>query len=268
MKRLIFISLLLLFFYNSCSSHSKTENGSVTVISYNIHHCNPPALKGVIDTDAVADVIKESGADIALLQEVDVNMIRSHGEDQAKILSQKSGLNFYYFFKAIDFSGGDYGVAILSRFPLFEFTTYKLDNHIKSEQRVLGTAVAELPGGVKILLATTHLDLIKGNRVKQIAEIDSILSNPLYPLILGGDFNATPESEEMLLMSQRFVGSTQSHSPTFPNLNPDRVIDYIFIRNSTGVKSTILNFSDHKVLTGVDASDHLPVVADIEITRR
>ncbi|PKO98071.1 MAG: endonuclease [Bacteroidetes bacterium HGW-Bacteroidetes-8] len=268
MKRLILISLLLFVSLSPTLALQKTEEKSITVITYNIHHCNPPAQKGVIDTDAIADVIKESGADIALLQEVDVKMTRSLGEDQAMILSQKSGLNFYYFFKAIDFSGGDYGVAILSRFPLSEFNSYNLDNHIQSEQRVLATALAELAGGVKILLATTHLDLVKGNRVKQIAEIDSILSNSLYPLILGGDFNATPESEEMLLMSQRFIPSTQSLSPTFPNLNPDRVIDYIFIRNSTGVKRTILNFSGHKVLTGVDASDHLPVVADIEITRR
>ncbi|MDP3435987.1 MAG: endonuclease/exonuclease/phosphatase family protein [Bacteroidales bacterium] len=268
MNKLILLSLFLFFSLSPALALQKSENRSITVISYNIHHCNPPAQKGVIDTDAIADVIKESGADIALLQEVDVKMARSMGEDQAKILSQKSGLSYYYFYKAIDFSGGDYGVAILSRFPLSEFNSYNLDNHIQSEQRVLATALAELAGGVKILLATTHLDLIKGNRVKQIAEIDSILSNPVYPLVLGGDFNAKPESEEMIFMSKRFTASTDSHSATFPNLSPDRVIDYIFIRNSVGVNSAILKFSGHKVLTGIDASDHLPVVADIEITRR
>ena len=268
MKRLIYIYLLLSLSLTPLMAHQETGSKSFRVISYNIHHCNPPALKGVIDTDSIAVVIKESGADIALLQEVDVKMIRSRGEDQAKVLAQKSGLKYYYFYKAIDFSGGDYGVAILSKFPLSEFSSYKLDNHIESEQRVLGTAVAELQGGVKILLATTHLDLIKENRIKQIAEIDSILRNPVYPLVLGGDFNAKPESEEMLLMSKRFSASTQSYSPTFPNLNPDRVIDYIFIRNSTGELSSILKFTNHKVLNGIDASDHLPVVTDIEITRR
>jgi endonuclease/exonuclease/phosphatase family metal-dependent hydrolase len=97
--------------------NGKGRDKEVKVITYNIHHGNPPAEKGKIDLDAIAEVISNSKADFALLQEVENGTTRSFGQNQAKELSQKSGLKYYLFFKAIDFAGGDYGIAILSRFP-------------------------------------------------------------------------------------------------------------------------------------------------------
>ncbi|MDP3453295.1 MAG: endonuclease/exonuclease/phosphatase family protein [Bacteroidales bacterium] len=271
LKSLKYILTALLLSLSLVSASTKEAKESkelnINVLLYNIHHCNPPAQRGVIDLDSIVSVIKLSGADIAFLQEVDHNVSRSGGIDQTSLLAQKSGLKYHYFYKAIDFMGGDYGVAILSRFPLSDFNTIKLDSPVKSEDRVLGTAIVHIGDGKRLLIASTHLDLNKINRERQIAQIDSVMKLSPYPLILAGDFNATPESDEIKYMVDNYISSTTDFKPTFPNISPNRTIDYIFIRNHP-VKSLYLEFTSHKVLQNIDASDHLPVVASIKITEK
>lgn len=244
-----------------------SDSLKIRVMTYNIHHCNPPAQKGVIDTNGIAEVIIKYKADIVLLQEVDANTQRSGIGNQAQILARKSNLPYYYFYKAIDFSGGDYGVAILSGFPLSDRFQFMLSNEIASEQRVLGGAVAELSKGVKIVVATTHLDLVEGNRVKQLNQLDSLLAGKSYPVILGGDFNATPQSVEMLRFFSSFTVKSGTLSNTFPNVNPDRTIDYILFRNSvtSGESEYKISLKNYFVPEAINTSDHLPVIADIVI---
>ncbi len=264
MRKIILILGVLIL---SQTSLFASDSLKIRVMTYNIHHCNPPAQKGVIDTNGIAEVIVKYKADIVLLQEVDVNTQRSGIGNQAQILARKSNLQYYHFYKAIDFSGGDYGVAILSGFPLSDRVQFILSNEIASEQRVLGGATAELSKGVKILIATTHLDLIEGNRVKQIKQLDSLLAGKSYPVILGGDFNATPQSFEILNLFSSFKGKSGILSYTFPNVNPDRTIDYIFIRNSmtSGESEYKISLKNYFVPEAVNTSDHLPVIADIVI---
>ncbi|MHC1779194.1 MAG: endonuclease/exonuclease/phosphatase family protein [Bacteroidales bacterium] len=260
------ISLLALIILSE-SLVAESDSLVIRVMTYNIHHCNPPAQKGVIDTNGIADVILKFKADVVLLQEVDANTQRSGIGNQAQILARKCNLHHYHFYKSIDFSGGDYGVAILSRFPLSDRFQLMLSNEIISEQRTLGGATAEVSKGVKIIIATTHLDLVEGNRVKQVHQLDSLLAWKSYPVILGGDFNATPESSEIKRLFSSFTGKSGILANTFPNLNPDRTIDYIFIRNSvtSGESKYKLSLKNYFVPQEINTSDHLPVIADIVI---
>lgn len=247
----------------------------INVISYNIHHCNPPAKRGVIEIDSIASVIVRSGADIAFLQEVDKNVTRSGVEDQAALLATKSGLHYYHFYKAIDFMGGEYGVAILSRYPLKDLKNTPLDSPQKSEERVLGTAVVEIGDNISILLANTHLDLKPINRTRQITQIDSIIKDSPFGVILAGDFNATPESDQIQYLIKNYIIPTSRLEYTFPNETPDRTIDYIFIKNpgkdnhpTAPTQTTTkphLEFVTYKVLHNINASDHLPIIAQIRI---
>jgi endonuclease/exonuclease/phosphatase family metal-dependent hydrolase len=41
---------------------------------------------------------------------------------------------------------------------------------------------------------------------------------------------------------------------TFPNINPDRTIDYLFTGKKSGFK-----IKDYKVIENIDSSDHLPL---------
>ena len=71
----------------------------------------------------IAGKIRESGADVVALQEVDRGAERSKGVDMPDRLSEMSGLHHHYFIKIRDFEGGEYGTAILSRFPIHEAAT-------------------------------------------------------------------------------------------------------------------------------------------------
>jgi endonuclease/exonuclease/phosphatase family metal-dependent hydrolase len=228
-------------------------------MTYNVHHCNPPAIKGLIDVCAIADVIISNKADIVFLQEIDVKTHRAKGMNQSLELSRLTGLQYSAFYKAIDIMGGEYGVVILSRFPLDSAVVYPLWQKGESEQRVLGISVATLPDDRKIRVACTHLDLSADIREKEIKQIELILSRGEIPVILGGDFNAEPESKEMGIMFNRFTSSTKNFVATFPNINPNKTIDYLFTR-----RIDKLRFISHKVITGIVASDHLPVVAEVE----
>ena len=133
---------------------------TLTVMSYNIHHANPPSQTGVINLDTIAAIIRSQAPDIVALQEVDVHTKRSGtGLNQAAYLAQKTGLH-YFFAKAINYEGGGYGVALLSKYPFLDTVTFLLPNEpgVTAEQRVLAKAVLKLPGNEEIVVANTHLD--------------------------------------------------------------------------------------------------------------
>lgn len=107
-KNVIFGVILALF---SCQVDSSeqivgnkpevSEEGSgmeLTVLSYNVHHCNPPSKPGVIDLDAVANVLKNSEAAIIGLQEIDVFTERSGKDlDMTKELAERADYHITIF---------------------------------------------------------------------------------------------------------------------------------------------------------------------------
>lgn len=234
---------------------------SLKVMSYNIHHCNPPSKPGIIDVDAIAAAIKKENPDIVALQEVDVNTGRSGKINQAAELALKTGLPSFYFAKAIDHDGGDYGVAILSKYALEDMKTYRLpmDPVIGGEPRVLAVANVTLKGGRKIKIGCTHLDAQKAdiNRLLQIKMIDSIAATESLPFIISGDFNAEERSGVIKILDRSFKRTCVNCAPTIPEINPQKAIDFIAFR-----AEKTLEVKSHAVKQESYASDHLPVVAE------
>ena len=246
----VFISQLI----TKTELYGKDRNKEVRVITYNIHHGNPPAEKGKIDLDAIATVISNSKADFALLQEVESGTTRSFGQNQAKEIAQKSGLRYFMFFKAIDFAGGDYGIAILSRFPADSSKKIILYAQEGGEQRVMGLIYTLIPKFGKVCIATTHFDLPNKIRIVQVAQADSILKAQSLPIIFGGDLNAKPDSPELKTLFDNYVTADPPYKFTFPNKNPDRTIDYLFIGKKSG-----FTIKDYSVIENINSSDHLPL---------
>ena len=87
------------------------------VLSYNIHHGR--GTDGVVDLERIAGVIRGSAADVVVLQEVDDRTERTGRIDQTAELGRLTGLHAE-FGRQIDYQGGRYGQAILSRTPLEE----------------------------------------------------------------------------------------------------------------------------------------------------
>ncbi len=264
MRILIFAYVLLIL--TACGVSKNQNRGKnrvlgrvLKIMSYNIHIGNPPSKPGIIDMKAIIKAIKIENPDLVALQEVDVNTNRSGKINQAENIARSLKMNLY-FAKAIDHDGGDYGVCILSKYPISEQKTYQLTT-IKDtggEPRVLATAKIDLKNGKFIRFGATHLDHLNKsvNREVQMEEINQIALNETLPFIIAGDLNAVEESSAIQKMDKVFTRTCQKCDPTFPVVKPNRTIDFIAFRKGNPF-STI----EHKVVQEHYASDHLPVIA-------
>src|SRR5690606_3547279 len=88
------------------------ERSTVRVMTWNIHAGQD--LDRASNLERVAAFIDSVGADVVLLQEVDRNTARSQRVDQPAVLARLTGMHVE-FARALDFDGGEYGIAILSR---------------------------------------------------------------------------------------------------------------------------------------------------------
>ena len=273
----IYFSPLILFFVllfgcgvktvpvGDASNKSAAKQNTITVLSYNIHHANPPSKPGLIDLPAIANVIKQQGADLVALQEVDVHTGRSGASlHEAEELARLTGMRAY-FAKAIDYGGGEYGVAILSKFPMEETknTPLPTDDNTKGEHRTLATATIVLPGNKRFVFACTHLDAQRGdtNRQLQIKKIVDVLKGESLPVVIAGDFNALPESSVIQQLDRSFTRTCVTNCPfTIPEIAPNRTIDYIAF--APAKRFTVLS---HSVVDESYASDHRPVKAVLQL---
>lgn len=260
------ISLALCLILASCAEKAMSNKGKadsdssrLTVLCYNIHHANPPSKPDFIDLNAIAKVIQESGADLVALQEVDVHTVRSgKSSNQAEELGKITGMEVF-FSKGIDFQGGEYGTAILSKFPILDSKRHELPNleGVNSEPRTLAVVTVDFHGE-KIKFANTHLDFSnKENNLHQVQTIAEILKDEQLPIIMAGDFNAVPESPSIQHLDKKFTRSCEQDCPfTSPQQYPKRTIDYIMASKGSGFE-----VETHRVIEEVYASDHRPVLA-------
>ncbi|WP_199757121.1 endonuclease/exonuclease/phosphatase family protein [Pedobacter sp. KBW06] len=247
---------LLLMYAFSTVAQSGTK--TLKVMTYNIHHGNPPAQSGVIDLQAIADVINSQQPDLVALQELDVLTKRANGLDEVKKLAALTGMHSF-FSKGIDFDGGEYGVAILSRFKINQASRFPLPSKegLAAEARSLAVVNVTLPNGQQLDFACTHLDLKEEHRLLQVAEINKILGSRKGTVILAGDFNFEATNPAMAILEQHFRRScTENCDPTIPEVNPEKEIDFILLK-----KGSHLKVATHQVIKNIIASDHLPVVA-------
>ncbi|WP_353331775.1 endonuclease/exonuclease/phosphatase family protein [Bacteroides sedimenti] len=235
----------------------------VSIVTYNIRHCSAYIIgdtDGPIDVSGISRSLKSLQADVVFLQEVDKNTTRSGKDlDEAAKIAELAGFPYYHFYKAQDYQGGEYGLAILSRFNLTGIEQYDLPR-VEVEgtyvgYSILAKAVVSI-NGKRIVLATTHLATTAENRVEQMPVINEKLSSIKDLVILGGDFNATPSNSTInTLDSYGFVRSGKDKNYyTIPSNAPNREIDYICFK--PGDKVQII---EHKVFGEMTISDHLPV---------
>jgi endonuclease/exonuclease/phosphatase family metal-dependent hydrolase len=242
----------------------------VTVLVYNIHAGKDTARQN--NLARVADLIRRTGADLVLLQEVDRNTQRSGPEDQPAVLARLTGYSVS-FGRTIGFQGGDYGIALLSRWPIQRDTLIPLTvvappgrTAEGREQRGVLLALVAAPGGALAVL-NTHLDHT-GDDVWRVQEIAGVLRAAAtvdareVPLLVGGDLNALPESP--IHQDLRAAGFRDAwpecgtgEGMTFPVAAPARRIDYLYLAGAA-------RCVDARVLPS-DASDHRPLLVRVRL---
>jgi endonuclease/exonuclease/phosphatase family metal-dependent hydrolase len=261
-----FIVVLLAGLLLSCSQTKKLAAPvtPLTVLSYNIHHANPPSQsKEVIDLDTIVATIKASNAELVAVQELDSMTIRSNRVYQLKELAGRLGM-YYHFERTIPYEGGAYGIGILSKYPIEEATGYQLPSisGIPTEPRKLLVAKVII-NKMPVYFGCTHIDF-KNKDVKklQAQEVVKVLG-PLKKerLVIGGDFNAVPEEESIQYLMQHYTNAGSLNVFTIPVEKPKKKIDYFFYQPDR------LSFKKDSVLTAHNyGSDHLPVMATFTIT--
>lgn len=245
------------------------QGKTLRVMTYNIYGARATSPSNAADLDAIAEVIRRQDPDFVTLNEVDVFTERSgKNVHQARDLAEKLGME-WHFSKAIDQSGGQYGDAVLSKYPILEKFSYTLPCAAEQpgEDRSLCVIRVEIDGK-SLYVASTHLDHLSGDasRMVQAAEIRTICSTELTgDMLLCGDLNAIPSSNVIATMTSFLTSAGTIDQYTYPSDNPTRKIDYIMYApiNHFGVQNCQVVARGDQQVDGVDASDHRPVVADI-----
>lgn len=242
---------------------------SLRVMTYNIYGARATSPANAADLDAIAEVIRRQSPDFVTLNEVDVFTNRT-GKDvhQARDLAEKLGME-WHFSKAIDRDGGEYGDAVLSKYPILEKRSYRLPCAAEQpgEDRSLCVIRVQIDGK-DLYVASTHLDHLSGDasRLVQATEIRRIRDTELEgDLILCGDLNAIPSSNVIATMTSFLTNTGPIDQYTFPSDDPSRKIDYIMYApiEHFGVQNCQVVSRGDQQVGGVDASDHRPVIADI-----
>lgn len=242
---------------------------SLRVMTYNIYGARATSPANAADLDAIAEVIRRQNPDFVTLNEVDVFTNRT-GKDvhQARDLAEKLGME-WHFSKAIDRDGGEYGDAVLSKYPILEKRSYRLPCAAEQpgEDRSLCVIRVQIDGK-DLYVASTHLDHLSGDasRLVQATEIRRIRDTELEgDLILCGDLNAIPSSNVIATMTSFLTNTGPIDQYTFPSDDPSRKIDYIMYApiEHFGVQNCQVVSRGNQQVDGVDASDHRPVIADI-----
>lgn len=242
-----------------CASHHPE---TLKVLSFNIHHCQ--GLDGRTDLERIARVIAQTKADLVALQEVDQLVERSNRIDQPRRLAELTRMHVV-FGKNIDFQGGGYGNAVLSRFPIEHHQNHLLPKFQSHEQRGLLEAHMSI-GDQKLIFFATHFDHHSQDdeRMACMATLRELVElREQLLVIVAGDLNDVPDSRAMLEAAS-FLYNTLDLATVLPFTfradNPSRTIDYILYNRHRALKCIA-----HRVIPESIASDHRPILAEFEV---
>jgi endonuclease/exonuclease/phosphatase family metal-dependent hydrolase len=251
----------LFTFLALASSTLAAEPVTLRVMSYNIHHGE--GLDGKLDLARIAQVIIDAKADIVGLQEVDRGTERTQRRDLPAELAKLTGLTVR-FDRNIPHQGGDYGNAVLTRFPIKRATNTPLKSFANGEQRGVQQLVLDIHGR-EILFLNTHLDARRDptEREHSATELRVLVQAAgAMPVILVGDFNAAPDAKSIAplreVLADTWPAVNNDPGFTIPVKKPTRRIDYIWITpGAITPVSMAVPYSE--------ASDHLPIVAVLRL---
>lgn len=264
---------------------------TLKVVTLNLWGEQPPLERRM---QLAVDGLRALAPDVVGLQEV--RQVPGTVPNQAETLAGALGMEVH-FAPATPWGGGDEGLAILSRHPILARRVHELPHAVPTERRLLVGAALQTPAG-RVECFTTHLNYRLadgGKREDQVVAIDTHIAavESELPKILMGDFNATPDSDEIRFLRglhtsggrrtfwqdawERRHGRADGY--TWARANPytarlrwlerDRRLDYIFVspmkRDGRGVVQDCRIVLDRAASDGALASDHYGVYAEVQL---
>ena len=216
-------------------------------------------IRGTIGMDnkhsveRIADVIRESGAQIVCLQEVHSHRERTGGIDQPAVLGKLLGMSVAFQRNYREGVGG-LGNAVLTNLDLWQTRSHILTS--TGEQRgVIEVSIRTSDGPLAVFC--THFGLDDKERMIQARELAAMVNTAQPPRLACGDFNGEANQAAIaeLINTAGLIDAGADGPMTFDSERPNKRIDLILCDPSIVVQST-------SVPTTM-ASDHLPLIADL-----
>ncbi len=243
------------------ASHAASSR-TVRVLTYNVHHGE--GMDGLFNLDRLAQIISSSDPDLVAVQEVDDQTARDHGVNQITELGRLTKMHAE-FGKAMDYEGGAYGIAVLSRWPFLGVQQTALPSPPDREPRTALTVRVKLgEDGPVVQFTDTHLDQGRAEetRLMQAASLSELDPGDGVPAILAGDMNARYDSETMNTLEKHWNNAFAGQIlPTGPDGRPRVRGDYVLFRPADAWKVLESRIIDERI-----ASDHRPVLVVFELT--
>lgn len=230
-----------------------TDAARIRLMTYNIRvgvETGPAALAAAVRACGVPDLLG--------LQEVGNRWRMGACIDQPAFLGTALGLPHRAFAGALtDDTGGQFGVALVSRWPVETIRVLELPRD-RDEQRVLLTA--EVVGPIRLLAAVTHLSVHAEEREAQARVVAATLAESALPVVLLGDLNdrpGTPTLDAFAALADAFDATGTGPEITFSVKDPHRRIDYL------RCSPPLFFVGASRVCREAKASDHFPLIGEI-----
>ena len=237
------------------------------IVTYNVHKCR--GLDRREHPQRIAEVLRETSADIIALQEVLSIEGSSRERHQARFLADALEMN-YHLGENRRLHGGAYGNVTLSRLPL-ERALHNYDiTWNRREPRGCLRADFLIDDGMLLHVFNIHLGTAFIERRHQARTLvgDEILNNSEMTgaRVVLGDFNEWTRGLASRLLSAHLQSADVRHhlrrAKTYPGVLPFLHLDHIYYdAGALELKRLTL----HKTRTALVASDHLPLIADFGI---
>jgi endonuclease/exonuclease/phosphatase family metal-dependent hydrolase len=227
----------------SCAGNTSAE-GRVRVATWNIKAARAAPL------DALAAEMRAIRADVIALQEVDVRTRRSGYVDQPRALA--AALGFHYVFAAsIRWDEGDYGLALVSKWPLARVERFRVGPADLGEPRIV-LDVTICVGGRALRLLNHHADDVAATRALGFADVQRIAQTIGSGLLVVGDMNEGPDGPGIRTL--RDSGLVDLGADGTVDTAEGGRIDYIFAggalsRQVSAARVWRTNKSDHHLVS-------------------
>lgn len=237
---------------------------NLKIITYNINR-GLSAFRKRNALAATVEVLRESGASLACLQEVwEEDGI---SENSLESLTRKAWSHWVFDRNAV-FPGGAQGNAVLSRYRVLHWKNVDVSVEKSEPRRFLDVRVQVDDTAPELTVICLHFGLKEVDRRIQVGRLLDYLScrtGKDDPVIVAGDFNdwrgvthrRLKEDSDLTIAGP---AGRSGLARTFPSLFPVFPLDRIYFKNLELVKAGALGDIGNRGL-----SDHLPVIAEFRI---
>jgi len=219
------------------------------------------------------DAVRNTGADIVLLQEV----MGSHALHQLRVadwpetphyefLADTMWKDFAYGRNAV-YPEGHHGNAVLSRLPIVDYQNRDISVAGTEKRGILHCQIQVPDSPITLHILCVHLGLREAHRSAQLRMMCQLVNElpPEAPVVIAGDFNDWRQRANAILkreagMEEVFSRKNGRPARTFPARFPLLRLDRIYVRNAG-----ISHPQTIPLRPWAHLSDHAPLAVEIHL---